>query len=89
MSQTKSQVLLGFFPFEQYRQPLPNQEKAVEFIFLMIRPPPRSTLFPYTTLFRSFVQFENMRQSFWQIELRTIPEGEPGLPKKKEGKKFF
>src|SRR5436309_14450733 len=23
------------------------------FIFLMIRPPPRSTLFPYTTLFRS------------------------------------
>src|SRR5437588_2502353 len=25
------------------------------FFFLMIRPPPRSTLFPYTTLFRSFV----------------------------------
>src|SRR5438309_4961506 len=24
------------------------------FLFLMIRPPPRSTLFPYTTLFRSF-----------------------------------
>src|SRR2546430_11958879 len=24
------------------------------FFFLMIRPPPRSTLFPYTTLFRSF-----------------------------------
>src|SRR3712207_7568375 len=24
----------------------------------MIRRPPRSTLFPYTTLFRSFVQFE-------------------------------
>src|SRR5438132_3537372 len=23
------------------------------FVFLMIRPPPRSTLFPYTTLFRS------------------------------------
>src|SRR5437660_8178290 len=23
------------------------------FLFLMIRPPPRSTLFPYTTLFRS------------------------------------
>src|SRR5437764_4114494 len=33
-------------------------EHLVEFIiyhivFLMIRPPPRSTLFPYTTLFRS------------------------------------
>src|SRR5205823_13514434 len=26
------------------------------FFFLMIRPPPRSTLFPYTTLFRSPVQ---------------------------------
>src|SRR5438045_5427020 len=25
------------------------------FLFLMIRPPPRSTLFPYTTLFRSEV----------------------------------
>src|SRR5687768_17963853 len=26
---------------------------VIEFFFLMIRPPPRSTLFPYTTLFRS------------------------------------
>src|SRR5690606_40231834 len=26
---------------------------SVPFLFLMIRPPPRSTLFPYTTLFRS------------------------------------
>src|SRR3712207_9493573 len=26
------------------------------FFFLMIRRPPRSTLFPYTTLFRSFLQ---------------------------------
>src|SRR5947199_690152 len=25
----------------------------ISFFFLMIRPPPRSTLFPYTTLFRS------------------------------------
>src|SRR2546429_5797507 len=30
------------------------------FFFLMIRRPPRSTLFPYTTLFRSF-GFENLR----------------------------
>src|SRR5947209_19824067 len=28
------------------------------FFFLMIRPPPRSTLFPYTTLFRSHVRVE-------------------------------
>src|SRR5687767_15409038 len=27
---------------------------AMRFFFLMIRRPPRSTLFPYTTLFRSF-----------------------------------
>src|SRR5437899_12295316 len=26
------------------------------FLFLMIRPPPRSTLFPYTTLFRSHIR---------------------------------
>src|SRR5205085_10388776 len=28
------------------------------FFFLMIRPPPRSTLFPYTTLFRSEERFD-------------------------------
>src|SRR5207248_10705333 len=27
------------------------------FFFLMLRPPPRSTLFPYTTLFRSLVRW--------------------------------
>src|SRR5438093_7177228 len=27
--------------------------RSVTFFILMIRPPPRSTLFPYTTLFRS------------------------------------
>src|SRR5690606_41325353 len=30
------------------------------FFFLMIRRPPRSTLFPYTTLFRSKVQITNV-----------------------------
>src|SRR5690349_24210458 len=35
----------------------------VQFFFLMIRRPPRSTLFPYTTLFRSIgAQFEALRQ---------------------------
>src|SRR2546430_3863661 len=29
------------------------------FFFLMIRRPPRSTLFPYTTLFRSVIRFTN------------------------------
>ena len=30
-----------------------EEEGVVLFFFLMIRRPPRSTLFPYTTLFRS------------------------------------
>src|SRR3712207_8079666 len=29
------------------------QDRSILFFFLMIRRPPRSTLFPYTTLFRS------------------------------------
>src|SRR2546430_14890904 len=33
------------------------------FFFLMIRRPPRSTLFPYTTLFRSADVFERRRQA--------------------------
>src|SRR5262249_11757081 len=31
----------------------PSPCPSLSFFFLMIRPPPRSTLFPYTTLFRS------------------------------------
>src|SRR2546430_3553093 len=33
--------------------PEPGTDSVVCFFFLMIRRPPRSTLFPYTTLFRS------------------------------------
>src|SRR5229473_3673907 len=40
---------------------------AYIFFFLMIRRPPRSTLFPYTTLFRSH-----------QAVLEQRPVGEPG-----------
>src|SRR2546426_5251178 len=39
---------------------------AVLFFFLMIRRPPRSTLFPYTTLFRSQV-----RLGIW-VEIFTV-----------------
>src|SRR5260221_10000971 len=39
------------------------------FFFLMIRRPPRSTLFPYTTLFRSSAPGRT---------LRAIPEWKPG-----------
>src|SRR5579875_2200583 len=34
---------------------VPRSGEALRFFFLMIRRPPRSTLFPYTTLFRSLV----------------------------------
>src|SRR2546428_275109 len=35
------------------------------FFFLMIRRPPRSTLFPYTTLFRSYCM--KIGELFWQL----------------------
>src|SRR5256885_9334635 len=34
---------------------LSSSRQFLDFFFLMIRRPPRSTLFPYTTLFRSHV----------------------------------
>src|SRR5205807_8593773 len=37
-----------------YRRPAAVNPLFTFFFFLMIRRPPRSTLFPYTTLFRSF-----------------------------------
>src|SRR3989337_1158524 len=39
-------------PQRVWRPPL--NPRSIFFFFLMIRRPPRSTLFPYTTLFRSF-----------------------------------
>ena len=38
---------------EHNKRPREKREKRKSFFFLMIRRPPRSTLFPYTTLFRS------------------------------------
>src|SRR5438067_6352227 len=40
---------------------------SLSFFFLMIRRPPRSTLFPYTTLFRS--QYDKFRQVNRFLEL--------------------
>src|SRR5437762_8888518 len=42
------------------------------FFFLMIRRPPRSTLFPYTTLFRSL---DMLRQGGTYLEIGTISRG--------------
>src|SRR3712207_8679072 len=40
-------------------------------MFLMIRRPPRSTLFPYTTLFRSLARVQDQRQ---QACARNVPQ---------------
>src|SRR3989442_16041062 len=42
----------------RYRSPASCAGEIMFFFFLMIRRPPRSTLFPYTTLFRSALQGE-------------------------------
>src|SRR3712207_9180873 len=57
----------------------------VSFFFLMIRRPPRSTLFPYTTLFRSNLDMfmmgeEGVRYSFYKHHKNiSIIEGVMGL----------
>src|SRR6266480_2699102 len=49
----KKKFILTDFQFPSNLRPLQGQDKQrYVFFFLMIRPPPRSTLFPYTTLFR-------------------------------------
>src|SRR2546427_4685084 len=40
----------------------PSTSLFLSFFFLMIRRPPRSTLFPYTTLFRSVLAGEHVRR---------------------------
>src|SRR5689334_24573720 len=39
------------------------------FFFLMIRRPPRSTLFPYTTLFRSMLSWSSGKDSAWALHI--------------------
>src|SRR5947208_16407222 len=41
----------------------------------MILPPPRTTLFPYTTLFRSTTKLSNLQASFDRLtaEMQTVP----------------
>src|SRR5689334_25440970 len=46
------------------------------FFFLMIRRPPRSTLFPYTTLFRSASAEERRIESLKERDAATVREWE-------------
>src|SRR3712207_8187754 len=50
------------------------------FFFLMIRRPPRSTLFPYTTLFRSVLTAVADRQDRLRSRQRARPGVAPGEP---------
>src|SRR3712207_7613048 len=43
----------------EYRAQIESESSCVVLFFLMIRRPPRSTLFPYTTLFRSHAESVN------------------------------
>src|SRR5690348_17985065 len=51
----------------------------------MLRPPPRSTLFPYTTLFRSSERRER-RERRWQNKFRYLEGVDQNLPEHDHGK---
>src|SRR3989442_7578793 len=51
-----------------------SHHSFLAFFFLMIRRPPRSTLFPYTTLFRSVLRAGHRRPG-WLHGLRVVPRG--------------
>src|SRR3712207_3390690 len=53
--------------------------RSTSVFFLMIRRPPRSTLFPYTTLFRSSACHQAMAPGarLWLIEQVLPPEDDP------------
>src|SRR2546426_1472935 len=51
----------------------------------MIRRPPRSTLFPYTTLFRS-PQLDGLRSRPYFLDALRLPERRPGSPLERDRK---
>src|SRR2546423_707683 len=72
------------------RRALCHRGNAVYVFFLMIRRPPRSTLFPYTTLFRSPPRFGGMKTYNWEgvnpdgyflDKLEPIPSALPSFQK--------
>src|SRR2546429_3414087 len=64
-----------FSAFDMLRFPEKQLMGVLLFFFLMIRRPPRSTLFPYTTLFRSFPRRESRARG---PIARTRPQPELG-----------
>src|SRR6266478_4278089 len=60
----------------------PTDRIAFAFFFLMIRRPPRSTLFPYTTLFRPELHILRERRRFerrWKPWVPGSPKSDAGL----------
>src|SRR3712207_9435905 len=51
----------------------------IDFFFLMIRRPPRSTLFPYTTLFRSYFDSYKSSQTHISAILARLASGKDEL----------
>src|SRR5689334_24073182 len=47
------------------------------FFFLMIRRPPRSTLFPYTTLFRSRARAARARTALLEVAVHAVAQMQP------------
>src|SRR2546430_17162827 len=64
----------------EYARPLLNPPAS--FFFLMIRRPPRSTLFPYTTLFRSTkeIQYLNAKGALTYTDIAGDPVLYGNLP---------
>src|SRR3712207_7431657 len=56
------------------------------FFFLMIRRPPRSTLFPYTTLFRSLTIASDCIERFGPLLSYGPREGDRPLPRSQRGR---
>src|SRR3712207_7895539 len=50
------------------------------FFFLMIRRPPRSTLFPYTTLFRSFRERRRSARRVEDLRAARLAPAAPAVP---------
>src|SRR2546423_59579 len=63
---------------KQNRPFRPHPTADLPFFFLMIRRPPRSTLFPYTTLFRSLVP--RTTKAFTQYPFIPEPKADQALP---------
>src|SRR5439155_20108649 len=62
-------ISTSLHPSFSAHHPIPILSHVFPLFFLMLRPPPRSTLFPYTTLFRSRVFKRPIYPRFYRIRI--------------------